>query len=47
MVTHDPQVACRCKRIVFLKDGKILKDIEKTEGQEAFYQEILEMMREL
>lgn len=47
MVTHDPQVASRCKRIVFLKDGRILKDIEKTNGQEAFYQEILEMMREL
>lgn len=47
MVTHDPQVESRCKRIVFLKDGRILKDIEKTNGQEAFYQEILEMMREL
>lgn len=47
MVTHDPQVASRCKRIVFLKDGRILKDIEKTNGQEAFYQEILGMMREL
>ncbi len=47
MVTHDPQVASRCKRIVFLKDGKILRDLEKTNGQEEFYRDILEMMREL
>ena len=47
MVTHDPQVASHCSRIIFLKDGKILKDIEKTNGQEAFYMDILEMMKEL
>ena len=33
--------------IFFLKDGKILKDIEKTEGQEKFYMDILEMMKDL
>ena len=47
MVTHDPQVASHCSRIIFLKDGKILKDIEKTEGQEKFYMDILEMMKDL
>ena len=47
MVTHDPQVASHCSRIIFLKDGKILKDIEKTNGQDAFYMDILEMMKEL
>ncbi len=45
MVTHDPQVASHCKRIIFLKDGQILKDIRRGESQEAFYQEILGMMK--
>ena len=26
MVTHDPDVARRCKRIVHIRDGKIYKD---------------------
>jgi len=47
MVTHDPQVASHCNRIIFLKDGKILKDIRKTGAREEFYLQILEMMKEL
>lgn len=47
MVTHDPQVASHCSRIIFLKDGKILKDIRKGGEREAFYQQILAMMAEL
>lgn len=47
MVTHDPQVASHCKRIIFLKDGKILKDVKRKGNREEFYLEILEMMKEL
>ena len=47
MVTHDPQVASHCKRIIFLKVGKILKDARSNGEREEFYQEILEMMKEL
>lgn len=47
MVTHDPQVASHCNRIIFLKDGKILKDIRKQGTKEEFYFEILEMMKDL
>jgi len=47
MVTHDPQIASHCNRIIFLKDGKILKDIRKQGTMEEFYLEILEMMKEL
>lgn len=47
MVTHDPQVASHCNRIIFLKDGKILKDIRKQGTREEFYFEILEMMKDL
>lgn len=32
MVTHDPQVASFCKRIIFLKDGVILEDLAR-EGE--------------
>ena len=45
MVTHDPQVASHCKRIIFLKDGKILRDIRRRGSREEFYLEILEMMK--
>lgn len=47
MVTHDPQVASHCNRIIFLKDGKILKDIYKKVSKEAFYLKILDMMKDL
>ena len=44
MVTHDPQVASECKRIIFLKDGVILEDLSRTGSSEEFYQEILKRM---
>lgn len=44
MVTHDPQVASQCNRIIFLKDGVILEDLERTGSSEEFYQEILKRM---
>lgn len=45
MVTHDPQVASNCKRILFLKDGMILEDLKREGTQEEFYQEILGKMK--
>lgn len=47
MVTHDPQVASRCKRILFLKDGVILEDLRRKESAEEFYGKILERMKNL
>lgn len=47
MVTHDPQVASHCKRIIFLKDGVILEDLRREGSIEEFYQEILVRMKEL
>lgn len=47
MVTHDPQMASHCTRIILLKDGKIL-DVLKREGEkEEFYQEVLGRMADL
>ena len=47
MVTHDPQMASYCNRIILLKDGKILEEIEKDKSNEEFYQMILSKMAEL
>lgn len=47
MVTHDPQMASHCTRIILLKDGKILGTLEKEGSIEGFYQEILAKMADL
>lgn len=47
MVTHDPKMASYCKKIILLKDGVILDTLEKTTGQEVFYQQIIDRMAEL
>lgn len=47
MVTHDPQVASHCDRILFLKDGMILEDARKESTTEDFYQFILNKMSDL
>ena len=47
MVTHDPQVASHCKRILFLKDGILLEDLRRMGTTEEFYPEILVRMKKL
>lgn len=47
MVTHDPQVASHCTRIILLKDGVILEELQRESGTEKFYQQILSKMSEL
>ncbi len=45
MVTHDPFSASYCKKILFLKDGKIFNKIEKGKQQRKdFYNEILDVL---
>ena len=46
-MTHDPQMASFCSRILLLKDGMILDELVKKDGRKEFYQEILERMGEL
>lgn len=42
MVTHDPYSASYAQRILFIKDGKIGKEIKKDEeSREEFYQAII------
>ena len=47
MVTHDPKMASHCKRIIFLKDGFVLREMHREGSQEKFYHEILQYMQEL
>ena len=47
LVTHDVFSASFCNRILFLKDGKFVKEIEKSDSRENFYRKIQEEMREL
>ena len=45
MVTHDPFSASFCKRILFLKDGRIYNEIIKGEkSRKEFYDEILDVL---
>ena len=47
MVTHDPKMASYCKRIIFLKDGFVLREMHREGSREQFYHEILQYMQEL
>ena len=47
MVTHDPQMASYCSRIILLKDGVILDNLDHGDSQEEFYQEIIGRMADL
>lgn len=41
IVTHDPKIACRCRKVLLLKDGRMIKELVR-EREETFYQDILE-----
>lgn len=41
VVTHDLWLASHCRRLIFLKDGKIVGDLKREEGQKEFYQKII------
>lgn len=47
MVTHDPQMASHCKKIILLKDGVILDTLRRKDSREHFYQQIIERMVDL
>ena len=47
MVTHDAMVASYAKKVLYLRDGKIEKSIErKGKKQKAFFSEVLEIIAE-
>ncbi|MDF2717558.1 MAG: hypothetical protein K0R28_4483 [Paenibacillus sp.] len=44
MVTHDAFAASYCKRIVFIKDGKVSAQIQRAGDRKAFFDKILEVL---
>jgi len=43
MVSHDPYAASYCKRVIFLRDGKIVNELYKgDQDQKKFYDRILD-----
>ncbi|CEP80739.1 ABC transporter ATP-binding protein [Paraclostridium sordellii] len=47
MVTHEPYTASFCNRIIFIKDGKVYKELFKDSNREEFYKEILEVVSQI
>ncbi|PED86711.1 bacitracin ABC transporter ATP-binding protein [Bacillus cereus] len=47
MVTHDPYSASYCKRILFIQDGELFKEIHRDGAREAFYKDILDVLADL
>ena len=45
MVTHDAKTASYCKRVVFIKDGKVFNEIYREGKQLQFYDEILNVLK--
>ncbi|MGY4691588.1 ABC transporter ATP-binding protein [Salibacterium sp. K-3] len=46
MVTHDAFSASYCKRILFLEDGRLYKEMQKTGSRETFFKRILDEQAE-
>ncbi|HLR72163.1 MAG TPA: ABC transporter ATP-binding protein [Pseudogracilibacillus sp.] len=44
LVTHDPQAASYCDRIVFIRDGKLYSEIHQGENRKAFFQKIIDTL---
>lgn len=44
LVTHDPQAASYCDRIVFIRDGKLYTEIHRGDHRAAFYQKIIDTL---
>lgn len=50
MVTHDPNAASYCTRILFIQDGKVFHELRKkveVESQAEFYERIIKVMAQL
>lgn len=41
LVTHDPQAASYCNRVVFIRDGKFHSEIHYGDSRQAFFQQII------
>lgn len=46
LVTHDPLSASYCKRILFIQDGQLYKEIYREGSIQDFHQQILHVLSE-
>ncbi|MCM3715295.1 ABC transporter ATP-binding protein [Halalkalibacter oceani] len=44
LVTHDPQAASYCNRVVFIRDGKLYSEIHRGENRQSFFQKIIDTL---
>ena len=47
LVTHDAYVASFSNRVIFVKDGKIEVELQKTEEQDAFCDQIMKEQKKI
>ena len=45
MVTHDAFAASYCKRILFIKDGKLFTELNRGKSRKEFFQKILDVLK--
>lgn len=45
VVTHDPRTASFCRRVVFIRDGKVFHELYREDNQLQFYGEILGVLK--
>lgn len=44
LVTHDPQAASFCDRIIFIRDGQFYSEIHQGDNRKAFFQKIIDTL---
>lgn len=44
LVTHDPQAASYCHRIIFIRDGQFYSEIHQGDNRKAFFQKIIDTL---
>lgn len=44
MVTHDPFAASFCRRIVFIKDGRMFSELRRGASRQTFFQQVLDQL---
>lgn len=44
IVTHDPFAASFCKRVIFIKDGRLFTEIRRGSNRQTFFQHILDTL---
>lgn len=44
LVTHDPQAASYCDRVVFIRDGQFYSEIHQGDSRQTFFQKIIDTL---